>query len=113
MSVLVTPKTARGTHTVTFKEEVQVIAPQLRSTMSSRQTQFEQDSDDFDEETMRELENANVTTRAEREQRMPLVGLFDSSASRKSVELFPLSRENRNTGIVGEDTVDLDEITAK
>ncbi|KAF8973270.1 amino acid transporter [Flammula alnicola] len=113
-SALVTPKIARGTHTVTFKEEVQVIAPQLRSTTSSRETQFEQDSDDLDEEAMRELENANVTARGEREQRMPLlVGLFDSSASRRSLESFPLSGTNGNTVLIGEDTVDLDEIAAK
>ena len=37
-SALETPKTARGTHNVTFKEDVQLIAPPLRSTTSSRET---------------------------------------------------------------------------
>ncbi|PPQ67326.1 hypothetical protein CVT25_005909 [Psilocybe cyanescens] len=36
-SALVSPKTARGTHSVSFKEEVQLIAPPLRSTTSSRE----------------------------------------------------------------------------
>lgn len=39
-SALVTPKTARGTHSVSFSDEVQVriLAPNLRSTTSSRET---------------------------------------------------------------------------
>ncbi|KAF9475551.1 amino acid transporter [Pholiota conissans] len=115
-SALVTPKTARGTHSVTFKEEVQLIAPPLRSTTTSRETEYEQDSDDLDDEAIRELEGANVTPRRQRNGRMPLiVGLFDSSASRRSLESFPLtgSGTNGNTVIIGEDTVNLDEIAAK
>ncbi|KAF8200809.1 amino acid transporter [Pholiota molesta] len=115
-SALVTPKTARGTHSVHFKEEVLLIAPQLRSTTTSRETQFEQDSDDLDDDAIRELESANVTPRRQRNGRMPLiVGLFDSSASRRSLESFPLNGNgtNGNTVTIGEDTVDLDEIAAK
>jgi sodium-coupled neutral amino acid transporter 11 len=37
-SALGTPKTSRGTHNVTFKEDAQLIAPPLRSTTSSRET---------------------------------------------------------------------------
>ena len=39
-SALVTPKTSRGGHTVTFSEEVQLIAPPLRSTTSSREARM-------------------------------------------------------------------------
>lgn len=79
-------------------------------------SEFEQDSDDLDDDAIRELESANVTPRRQRDGRMPLiVGLFDSSASRRSLESFPLNGNgtNGNTVIIGEDTVDLDEIAAK
>jgi sodium-coupled neutral amino acid transporter 11 len=79
-------------------------------------SEFEQDSDDLDDDAIRELESANVTPRRQRNGRMPLiVGLFDSSASRRSLESFPLNGNgtNGNTVTIGEDTVDLDEIAAK
>lgn len=45
---------------------------------------------------------------------MPLlVGLFDTSASRRSLDSFPLGRRNGNTVIIGEETLDLDELAAK
>jgi sodium-coupled neutral amino acid transporter 11 len=45
---------------------------------------------------------------------MPLlVGLFDSAASRRSSDTFPLTQTNGNTVIIGEETLDLDELAAK
>jgi len=74
-------------------------------------TEFEQDSDDLDEDSMRELESSDVRPRSRHDQRMPLlVGLFDSSASRRSMDAsLPL----RGTGTFGDDTLDLEEIAAK
>lgn len=77
--------------------------------------EFEQDSDDLDDEAIRELESATVTPRHQRDRQMPLlVGLFESSASRRSSESFPLNgRANGNSAVNDEDPVDLDEIAAK
>jgi len=74
--------------------------------------EFEQDSDDLDEESMRELEHSDVQSQSGRDQRMPLlVGLFDSSASRRSVDAsLPLHGSN---GASECDTLDLNEIAAK
>ncbi|CAA7263147.1 unnamed protein product [Cyclocybe aegerita] len=112
---VVTPKTARSTHTVAFNDEVQVYAPPLRSTTSSRETEFEQDSDDLEEQHARELDGSRLPTRRGNDQRMPLlVGLVDSSASRRSLDAsIPMHGANGNTVIIGEDTLDLDEIAAK
>lgn len=75
-------------------------------------TEFEQDSDDLDEDSMRELENSDVRSRSGHDQRMPLlVGLFDSSASRRSMDAsLPLHGVN---GTSGDDILDLEEIAAK
>lgn len=107
-SALETPKT----HNVTFKDDIQLIAPPLRSTTSSREAQFEQDSDELDEDSMRELENSHVRSRSGHDQRMPLlVGLFDSSASRRSLDAsLPLHGSNDTSG---DDLLDLEEIAAK
>ena len=77
--------------------------------------EFEQDSDDLDDDAIRELESATVTPRHQRDRQMPLlVGLFESSASRRSSESFPLNgRANGNSAVNDEDPVDLDEIAAK
>ena len=74
-------------------------------------TEFEQDSDDLDEDSMRELENSDVRSRSGHDQRMPLlVGLFDSSASRRSMDAsLPLHGVNGTSG----DDMDLEEIAAK
>uniref|UniRef100_A0A8H7Y803 Amino acid transporter transmembrane domain-containing protein n=1 Tax=Psilocybe cubensis TaxID=181762 RepID=A0A8H7Y803_PSICU len=119
-SALITPKTARGSHNVSFKEEVQLIPPPLRSTTSSREIrtsfQFEQDSDELDDDSVTELNRSRIGPNGVHDRRMPLlVGLFDSSASRRSLDAsLPLHSANAN-GIVtiGEDTVDLDELAAK
>lgn len=61
---------------------------------------------------MRELENSDVRSRSGHVQRMPLlVGLFDSSASRRSMDAsLPLHGAN---GTSGDDILDLEEIAAK
>lgn len=61
---------------------------------------------------MRELENSDVRSRSGHDQRMPLlVGLFDSSASRRSMDAsLPLHGVN---GTSGDDILDLEEIAAK
>ncbi|KAJ3570373.1 hypothetical protein NP233_g4458 [Leucocoprinus birnbaumii] len=104
----------RSGHTVRFEDTVQVIAPPLRSTYSSREAEYELDSDDLDDETLRQLENASPRSRRNNDQSMPLlVGLFDSSASRRSLDsAIPLSATN-GRAVIGEDTLDLEEIAAK
>jgi len=59
---------------------------------------------------MRELENSDVRPRSGHDQRMPLlVGLFDSSASRRSMDAsLPL-----HVRTSGDDILDLEEIAAK
>ncbi|KAF5355086.1 hypothetical protein D9756_005283 [Leucocoprinus leucothites] len=104
----------RGGHTVRFEDNVQVIAPPLRSTYSSREAEYELDSDDLDDETLRQLENASPRSRRNGDQSMPLlVGLFESSASRRSTDsAIPLSSSNGHA-VIGEDALDLDELAAK
>lgn len=121
---------------VSFKEEVQLIPPNLKSTTASREAgkspfviillsifitylEFELDSDDLDNESLRQLENDHFPTHAvDEDQRMPLlIGLFASSASRRSQDdpLLPLRgvNGNDNTVIIGDHTFDLDELAAK
>ncbi|KAF8906531.1 amino acid transporter [Gymnopilus junonius] len=114
-ALLVTPKSSKGGHTVTFSEDVQLIAPPLRSTTSSREAQFEQDSDELDDASVLELDNARTTPRGEHDQRMPLlVGLFESSAARRNSDAsLPLRTTNGNRVEIGDDIVDLDELAAK
>ncbi|TFK44705.1 amino acid transporter [Crucibulum laeve] len=108
-------KSTRGEHSVRFEESVHVIAPSLRSTQSSREAEYELDSDELDEAALRELETAHGASRAGRDQSMPLlVGLYDSSASRRSLDTaLPLHRTNVHNAIIGEDTIDLEEVAAK
>ncbi|KAK2463274.1 hypothetical protein APHAL10511_004929 [Amanita phalloides] len=84
---------------VRFREEVQVISPSLRSTISSREAEYELDSD--------ELDDHPPHGRPHREQSMPLlVGLLDAANARRSVDV-PL----RSTGDF--DPLDLESISAK
>ncbi|KAF9531648.1 amino acid transporter [Crepidotus variabilis] len=108
-----TPRTAGGSRNVSFREEVSVIAPSLRSTMSSRETEYELDSDELDDSSINELEQHSNPTN--NDQRMPLlVGLFESSASRRSMDAsIQMRSTNGNNVIIGEDTLDLEEIAAK
>ncbi|KAJ7072315.1 amino acid transporter [Mycena amicta] len=92
---------ARRVH---FQEHVQVIAPALRSITSSRETEFDQDSDDLDE-----AHGLQDSHRA-RDRTMPLlVGLFDSSASRSLDLSVPLLGVN----VPQSPDVDLEAIAAK
>lgn len=75
--------------------------------------EFELDSDDLDHES---LENSHQSVNDD--QQMPLlVGLFDSSASRRSLDnpSIPLHgvNANGNSVVIGDRTVDLDELAAK
>lgn len=69
------------------------------------------DPDELDDEE----QLSQTTIRGHMDQSMPLiVGLFDSSASRRSVDSpFPLSQSNGHAVLIGEDTVDLEELAAK
>ncbi|KAF9566763.1 AAAP amino acid permease [Agrocybe pediades] len=66
---------------------------------------------------MEELDNARLATRSRHDQTMPLlVGLFDSSASRRSLDAsasLPMHGNNGNRVTIGGDVHDLDEIAAK
>ncbi|KAJ7045530.1 amino acid transporter [Mycena alexandri] len=97
---------------VRFEEHVQVLAPPLRSMYSSRETEFEQDTDELEEH---ELEDAQIRVpRGHMDSTMPLlVGLFDSSTSRGRVDVaVPLLRANGETFQESND-VDLEELAAK
>ncbi|KAJ7770231.1 amino acid transporter [Mycena maculata] len=101
-------------HAVRFEEHVQVIGPPLRSMLASRETEFEQDTDEIDQS--QELEDAQVRVpRGYRDRTMPLlVGLFESSAARGRLDVsVPLLRTNGEE--VSEQThdVDLEELAAK
>ncbi|KAJ7925314.1 amino acid transporter [Mycena leptocephala] len=103
----------RRDHTVRFEEHVQVIGPPLRSMLASRETEFEQDTDELDESN--DLEDVQVRVpRGYTDSTMPLlVGLFDSSASRGRVDAsVPLRRTNGEPETQQTD-VDLEELAAK
>ncbi|KAI0356291.1 amino acid transporter [Trametes cingulata] len=104
------PKTG---HSVRFQEEVQVIAPPLRSTMQSRETEYEMDTDDLDGIALSQLEASQERTsrtggrRSRGEQSMPLlVGLLDASSVRRSID-------SPDTGYVLDPRIDLEELAAK
>ncbi|KAF9049747.1 amino acid transporter [Panaeolus papilionaceus] len=115
-TALATPKTAGGSRVVTFKDEVQVIAPSLRSTTSSRETEYDLDSDELDDASLSELERSRIPSQgSDRDQRMPLlVGLFDSSTSRRSLDnSLPMHAPGSDAIYIGDTAVTLDEIAAK
>ncbi|KAJ7170541.1 amino acid transporter [Mycena crocata] len=100
-------------HAVRFEDRVQVIGPPLRSMLASRETEFEQDTDEIDES---ELEDVQVRVpRGYMDRNMPLlVGLFDSSASRGGVDVsVPLLRSNGQEQSQQRTDVDLEELAAK
>ncbi|KAG5651775.1 hypothetical protein H0H81_007528 [Sphagnurus paluster] len=69
---------SRSDHNVRFQEEVQVIGPPLRSTLASREAEYELDSDELDEE-----DDVTRRPRGHMDQNMPLlVGLLDASTTR-------------------------------
>lgn len=75
--------------------------------------EFEQDSDDLDDETLRQLEHATPShSRRNGEQSMPLlVGLFDSSTS--SGRSFDSTTRIPSSNRHSEGVLDLNEIAAK
>ncbi|KAH9858611.1 amino acid transporter [Lenzites betulinus] len=105
--------TPKSSHSVRFQEEVQVIAPPLRSTMTSRETEYEMDTEDLDAIALSQLEASSGRgfrvggRRSRGEQSMPLlVGLLDASAVRRSVD-------NPEGGYALDPRIDLDELAAK
>ncbi|KAI0823351.1 amino acid transporter [Trametes gibbosa] len=104
---------AKPGHSVRFQEEVQVIAPPLRSTMTSRETEYEMDTDELDGIALSQLEAASDRAsraggrRSRGEQSMPLlVGLLDASTVRRSVD-------SPGGAYVHDSRIDLDELAAK
>ncbi|KAI0256086.1 amino acid transporter [Lactifluus subvellereus] len=98
-------------HSVRFQDEVQVIAPSLRSTLQSREAEYELDSDELDDEAVAQtnLEHGIGRSDPRREQSMPLlVGLLEASAVRRSLDI-PLGVD----GVPDYSDVNLDELTAK
>ncbi|KAJ7193185.1 transmembrane amino acid transporter protein-domain-containing protein [Mycena haematopus] len=104
----------RREHEVRFEEHVQVIGPPLRSMLASRETEFEQDTDELDED---ELDDVQVRVpRGYTDRTMPLiVGLFDSSTSRGSRGdlAIPLLRTNGSQEVSQQTEVDLEELAAR
>ncbi|KAI6157605.1 amino acid transporter [Pisolithus tinctorius] len=105
--------------TVRFEEEAQVIGPPLRSTMRSREAEFELDSDDFDESTLEESgsDRARSTSprpRRSRQRPIPLLtGLMDPQGARRTPDTIipmyePAAREESLTS-----PVDIEEMAAK
>ncbi|KAF8629657.1 hypothetical protein AX17_005596 [Amanita inopinata Kibby_2008] len=90
-------------HSVRFQQDVQVIGPPLRSTTSSREAEYDLDSDDIDDTSI------HNQVPVQPEQSMPLiVGLFDSSAVRQGIEgPVPLQPTN------GYENIDLEAVLAK
>ncbi|KZP34694.1 amino acid transporter [Athelia psychrophila] len=100
----------RPEHNVRFQEHVQVIGPPLRSTMQSREAEFELDSDELDEDAVIHVDDDVVPTSrsGRRDQRMPLlVGLLESSARRSLDNALPLQSTNEICD------AELEEIAAK
>ncbi|KAG1770441.1 amino acid transporter [Suillus occidentalis] len=92
---------------VRFQEEVQVIGPPLRSTIQSREAEYELDSDDFDDASLADIQREQRRPRGapRRERTMPLlVGLMDASAARRTPDtIIPMDLGN----------VDLDDLAEK
>ncbi|KAK0226084.1 amino acid transporter [Armillaria fumosa] len=99
------PQKGKAEHVVRFQEDVQVIGPPLRSTMASREAEYDLDSDDLEDEvTVR-------TPPGHMDRRMPLlVGLLDSSAQRNLDTAIPL---HTSTGQTDAEALDLEDIAAK
>ncbi|KAG6866353.1 hypothetical protein C0991_005274 [Blastosporella zonata] len=93
---------SRTDHSVRFTEEPHIIGPPLRSTLASREAEYELDSDELDEADDVE----NLPQRGRSEQSMPLlVGLLDTA--RRSTD-GPNGHE-----MSGGSDYDLDELAAK
>ncbi|KAG7098547.1 hypothetical protein E1B28_000482 [Marasmius oreades] len=96
----------RDDHSVRFQEDVHIIPPPLRSTVSSREAQFELDSDELDDEE----DQTSSVRRGHMDNTMPLiVGLFDASARRSLDASVPLGENGYDPAV----NVDLEELAAK
>ncbi|TCD71234.1 hypothetical protein EIP91_011712 [Steccherinum ochraceum] len=104
---------------VRFQEEVQIIAPSLRSTTTSREAEFDLDPDDLDDAALEQLEAEQRTPRTPRsgrhgDQTMPLlVGLQDIATARRSLD-GSLRLEHRGSdGDTYTEDVDLEDLAVK
>lgn len=104
---------------VRFQEEVQVIGPPLRSTMQSREAEFELDSDNFEESALtdsRRDQDRSSPVRSGRGRRRPiplLAGFMDSLTSRRTPEAIIPMYEPVEQEATCEGHVNLDEMAAK
>lgn len=101
---------------VRFQEEVQVIGPPLRSTIQSREAEYELDSDDFDDASLADIQREQRHSRGapRRERTMPLlVGLMDASAARRTPDtVIPMyETDSMENGELR--NVDLDDLAQK
>ncbi|KAF8658240.1 hypothetical protein AX16_002017 [Volvariella volvacea WC 439] len=98
-------------HTVRFEDSVHIIGPPLRSTYSSREAEYELDSDELDANDPDTDARTIRLPRGHTDQNMPLlVGLFDTSARRSLDGSFPMRSAN---GSANDDHIDLEELAAK
>ncbi|KAG1878119.1 amino acid transporter [Suillus subalutaceus] len=102
---------------VRFQEEVQVIGPPLRSTIQSREAEYELDSDDFDDASLADIQREQRRSRgaSRRERTMPLlVGLMDASAARRTPDtIIPMYEADSAENGEGLRNVDLDNLAEK
>ncbi|KAH6914001.1 amino acid transporter [Coprinopsis sp. MPI-PUGE-AT-0042] len=107
-----TPYTSRTTaqrETEATEGPVRAVPPALRSTIASREAEFELDSDELDDDSTRNLDTP-VGIRRNADQQMPLlVGLYDTSHSRRSLDASMPLRERDG----GDEHVDLEDLAAK
>ncbi|KAL4080369.1 transmembrane amino acid transporter protein-domain-containing protein [Scleroderma yunnanense] len=109
----------RSEPVVRFQEEVQVIGPPLRSTLQSREAEFELDSDNFEESSPAHSGHdrdrpSPLRSERERGRRIPLLaGFMDSLASRRTPENIIPMYEPITQEAVPECHVDLEEVAAK
>ncbi|KAL5506963.1 hypothetical protein ACEPAH_6419 [Sanghuangporus vaninii] len=106
---------ANKSRSVRFQEEVRVIGPPLRSTMASREAEYDLDSDELDDDSLAHVpENPLDSGRRPRrngEQTMPLlIGLVDQSTARQSIDI-PLT--SNGVGSAEDGYTDLEELAAK
>ncbi|KAG2150479.1 amino acid transporter [Suillus clintonianus] len=102
---------------VRFQEEVQVIGPPLRSTIQSREAEYELDSDDFDDASLADIQREQRRSRGapRRERTMPLlVGLMDASAARRTPDtIIPMYEAGNMENREGLRNMDLDDLAEK
>ncbi|GJE94466.1 amino acid transporter [Phanerochaete sordida] len=107
----------KSSHSVRFNEDVQVIAPPLRSMTQSRETEYELDTDDLDDAALEQLQahqDRPRRSRRDNEQSMPLlVGLLDSATARRSLDGSLQLQHQGELGEPPDENIDLEELAAK